>query len=89
MTIDELLTELTFHGSQCTKDCSGHRAGWAWAKEHPNRVSTNQKTHPSFNNGVDIQRARPKVVMMPGIRGEKGRFVKFTPEPKPSKRNKP
>lgn len=89
MTIDELLNELTFHGSQCTKDCSGHRAGWSWAKSHPNVATTNAATHPSFNNGVRIANANSKVVMMPGIRGAKGRFVKFTPEPKVSKRKKP
>jgi|688.fasta_scaffold213153_2 hypothetical protein len=89
MTIDELLTELTFHGSQCTKDCSGHRAGWKWGKAHPNVATTNSASHPSFNNGVRIANANSKVVMMPGVRGAGGRFVKFTPEPKPSKRNKP
>lgn len=24
----------TFHGEECTQDCSGHEAGYAWAKEH-------------------------------------------------------
>ncbi len=24
----------TFHGYVCTKDCSGHRAGYAWAEEN-------------------------------------------------------
>lgn len=24
----------TFHGYQCTNDCSGHRAGYAWAERH-------------------------------------------------------
>ena len=89
MTIDELLNELTFHGSQCTKDCSGHRAGWKWGKANPNVSTTNSGTHPSFNNGVRIANANTKVVMMPGIRGEKGRFVKFQAEPRVSKRNKP
>lgn len=88
MTIDELLNELTFHGSTCTKDCSGHRAGWMWAKKHPGRATTNRATHPSFNNGVDIGNRLSTTIMMPGIRGEKGRFVKFNPTPKPSKKKR-
>jgi hypothetical protein len=24
----------TFHGYDCTQDCSGHKAGYEWAKEH-------------------------------------------------------
>jgi hypothetical protein len=24
----------TFHGYQCTQDCSGHEAGYKWAEEH-------------------------------------------------------
>lgn len=82
MKIDELLNELTFHGSQCTKDCSGHRAGWKWGKQYPNRATTNRATHQSFNNGVDIANANTKVTMMPSVRGAGGRFVKFQPTPK-------
>lgn len=26
--------QLTFHGYDCTDDCSGHRAGYEWAEEH-------------------------------------------------------
>ena len=25
---------LTFHGYDCTEDCSGHEAGYQWAEEH-------------------------------------------------------
>jgi len=25
---------LRFHGDECTADCSGHEAGYAWAEEH-------------------------------------------------------
>ena len=31
------LDELSFLGSPCTKDCSGHRAGYAWSKARGNR----------------------------------------------------
>jgi hypothetical protein len=88
MKIEELLNELTFHGSQCTKDCSGHRAGWKWGKAHPHVATGNELSHPSFNNGVRIADTHAKAIM-PAIRGEKGKFVKFQAAPKPSKRNKP
>lgn len=88
MTIDELLNELTFHGSPCTKDCSGHRAGFAWARKHPGVATTNAATHPSFNNGVRIANTHTGMIT-PAIRGAKGRFTKFVPEPKVSKRKKP
>lgn len=48
------LDELSFLGSQCTKDCSGHRAGYAWYKQkqrQPNSWS------PSFNKGAALAQA--------------------------------
>lgn len=27
-------SDLTFHGYDCTEDCSGHEAGYAWAEEN-------------------------------------------------------
>jgi hypothetical protein len=48
------VNELDFLGSQCTKDCSGHRAGYAWSKRKglvPNSHS------PSFNKGAALQAA--------------------------------
>lgn len=53
-TDEEQLTELTFKGSQCTKDCSGHRAGYEWYKKkrrNPNSWSQ------SFNNGSALAAA--------------------------------
>lgn len=50
--LDENLMELTFHGSQCTKDCSGHRAGYAWSQARGG-VSANSHS-PSFNKGAEI-----------------------------------
>lgn len=50
---DGKLMELTFYGSQCTKDCSGHRAGYRWSKARggvANPVSYSQ----SFINGSNI-----------------------------------
>jgi hypothetical protein len=46
------LNELSFMGSQCTKDCSGHRAGYEWSKRK-GRVHA-ASWSPSFNNGAAI-----------------------------------
>jgi hypothetical protein len=50
--VDENLMELTFHGSQCTRDCSGHKAGYAWSQARGG-VAANSHS-PSFNKGADI-----------------------------------
>jgi hypothetical protein len=49
---DEQLFELDFMGSQCTKDCSGHRAGYAWSVRR-GRVPA-QSWSPSFNKGAAL-----------------------------------
>lgn len=51
---DQPLQELTFRGSQCTKDCSGHRAGYAWSGQRGGRVPNSWS--PSFNKGAWLQR---------------------------------
>jgi len=48
------LTELNFLGSPCTKDCSGHRAGYAWSQSKGGRVA-NSPWSPSFNKGSQLQ----------------------------------
>jgi len=50
------LDELSFLGSPCTKDCSGHRAGYAWSKERGG-VDANNPFSPSFNNGAALAKA--------------------------------
>jgi hypothetical protein len=46
------LDELTFLGSPCTKDCSGHQAGYNWSKA---RGGINAASHSrSFNNGAAL-----------------------------------
>jgi hypothetical protein len=45
------LNELSFMGSQCTKDCSGHRAGYAWYKKKGYEPASWSN---SFNNGAAI-----------------------------------
>lgn len=49
----ETLRELTFMGmSQCTKNCSGHRAGYAWSKARGGVSAASWS--PSFNKGAEI-----------------------------------
>jgi len=48
---DEQLNELSFMGSQCTKDCSGHRAGYEWYKRRGYEPASWSN---SFNNGAAI-----------------------------------
>ena len=50
---DEPLNELQFMGSTCTKDCSGHRAGYAWSRARGGRNATSPFS-PSFNKGSAI-----------------------------------
>lgn len=60
-------TGLTFKGSPCTKDCSGHEAGYKWS-QHRGGVQSASWSQ-SFNNGAAIaaselqkprQQAKPK-----------------------------
>ena len=53
-TQEEQLDELTFHGSQCTVDCSGHRAGYEWWRR---RRRTPNSWSPSFNKGAALAAA--------------------------------
>jgi len=51
---DEQLDELKFKGSQCTKDCSGHRAGYEWwLTKRRNPYSWSD----SFNKGAALAAA--------------------------------
>ena len=51
--LKDKLDELEFLGSPCTKDCSGHRAGYAWSQSKGGRVA-NSPFSPSFNNGSQL-----------------------------------
>lgn len=46
---------LTFMGSPCTKDCSGHKAGYKWSLDHNGAGA--QTPSQSFNNGTTIAQA--------------------------------
>ena len=75
---------LTFFGSPCTKDCSGHLAGWNWERRK-NKGKRAGSWSNSFNNGTEIaatQTARGLRPIGPMIRGAKGRFQKFQPAPR-------
>ena len=50
----EQLDELNFLGSQCTKDCSGHRAGYEWYRR---KQQTPNSRSPSFNKGAGLAAA--------------------------------
>jgi hypothetical protein len=50
---EEQLDELTFLGSECTKDCSGHRAGYAWSAKKGNVHAASWS--PSFNKGAALR----------------------------------
>ena len=49
---EEQLDELTFKGSPCTKDCSGHRAGYEWSRRKGGRDAASWSR--SFNNGAAL-----------------------------------
>jgi hypothetical protein len=60
---DGRLQELTFHGSQCTKDCSGHRAGYKWSLDRggvENPASPSQSFVNGANIGVRMLNQRPQ-----------------------------
>lgn len=54
MKISDIVTEAPpkFHGSQCTKDCSGHKAGYSWGNRKP--TSNCGSKSPSFTKGCLI-----------------------------------
>ncbi len=74
MLIKEILNELTFAGSRCTKDCSGHKAGYRLALRK-GATGANSKS-PSFNKGAAIagNQMQSGLVRSPKIRDERGRF---------------
>ena len=53
---EQQINELQFLGSECTKDCSGHRAGYAWSKARGG-VHANSPYSPSFNKGAALAKA--------------------------------
>ena len=54
-TKEQNLNELTLRGSESTKECSGHRAGYDRSQSNGGRVPNSWS--PSFNKGAALQRA--------------------------------
>ena len=52
MRIREILDELKFMGSTCTKDCSGHKAGYDWSVKRGGQIAASHSQ--SFNKGTAI-----------------------------------
>jgi len=50
---EEFMAELSFMGSQCTKDCSGHKAGYKWSLDRGG-VENPASYSQSFINGSNI-----------------------------------
>lgn len=46
-------SNLSFYGSSCTRDCSGHDAGWKWRRNNPNAPVISAS--PSFISGTVIR----------------------------------
>ena len=49
---EQQLDELSFLGSECTKDCSGHRAGYEWSQRRGGVDAASWS--PSFNTGASL-----------------------------------
>ncbi len=47
-----------FKGSVCTKDCSGHRAGYEWSKNHNGAMPKSRSM--SFEKGAALHRKGTK-----------------------------
>lgn len=90
MRIFEILSELTFQGSRCTKDCGGHGAGYAWAKQRGAGAACNSHSQ-SFNNGCEIAKRQAQQggkMVRPKIRDVRGRFA-AGPQPRKPAAPKP
>lgn len=76
MRIHELLVELSFQGSLCTKDCSGHAAGYQWAMKNQ-KAPMGASTSPSFNSGsaVATRQLQTGKTIRPKIRNAQGKFA--------------
>jgi hypothetical protein len=75
MLIRELIEGLKFQGRLCTKNCSGHKAGWKWAKTRGVNSTTGCTSRsPSFTGGCEI--AVNQTAAIPRIRDLKGKFAR-------------
>jgi hypothetical protein len=88
MKIKEIINELTYQGSPCTKDCSGHKAGDMWARKKGINNTADCNSHSSsFNNGcaIGVNNTGKRAF----ARNEKGRFVSVPKRPQKPQKPKP
>ena len=61
MKIAELLKELTFMGHTCTKDCSGHKAGYNYAMKNGLKAQTKTPSKSfDFGTGIAVNSTKTK-----------------------------
>ena len=70
------LAELEFMGSTCTKDCSGHRAGYKWSLDRGGRQPSSNSA--SFNKGAAI--AAKVRIARPQGGGKFANYLSNTPD---------
>lgn len=81
MRASEFITELKFMGSTCTKDCTGHAAGFKWGKDHNIRNPQDCTSHSiSFNNGCALAAINHQA--RGTARDATGRFISIPKRPK-------
>ena len=82
--LPNILEQLTYFGSPCTQDCSGHKAGRTWELKKNKNTRANTPSN-SFNNGTEIaikhKKAGTQNQISGGIR-KNGKFAKFQPQPR-------
>ena len=71
------LDELEFMGSTCTKDCSGHKAGYKWSLDRAGRQPNPLSPSPSFNKGAAI--AKNVRISRPQGGGKFANYLSQTP----------
>jgi hypothetical protein len=78
MRIAEVLTELTFMGHTCTKDCSGHAAGYEYAQAKGLKAPTKTPSK-SFDFGTGIAVKANKVKKAPQVQPKPEEEEEITP----------
>ncbi len=76
MKLRDIISELTFAGRQCTKDCSGHKAGYRYAMQTGNTGPSSPHS-PSFNSGQEVagDKMAGKIKNNPKVRTPAGKFA--------------
>jgi hypothetical protein len=53
MRLKEIIAERSFEGRRCTRDCSGHYAGYKYTVDRKKTSACNSRS-ASFNTGCEI-----------------------------------